>query len=230
MSDTDVMEFTRRIFFSGAMAAPLLGQLGGGAATAAEGTEAGTAFALIDGLSELRLTTLALERLREEGIEVQAVAPASEILGADGSTVEGVTMPPEYGRVVIDLSGQPTDGRGRVRGGVRLRSEQTSMEITEVRGDLSDGRIFAFLKVNEDWVGEVPLYATDPAAVRLDLRPGAPTKPTTLRGSDVPITPTEEGLAAFEDAFGTSLFTATDVVLRGSGEAGAWPVPSWPDN
>lgn len=102
------------------------------------------------------------------------------------------------------------------------------MEITGIRGSLSDNRVFAFLKTNDEWLGEVPLYTGDPSAVRLSVVPGVPGKPTVIKGSGIPITPTQEGLDAFAEAFGTTLFAITDVVFTSSGEGTAWPLPFSP--
>lgn len=98
------MAVTRRLFVSGAMAMPLLGQMGGTAHAAAD-----PAFTLLDGLGELRATELARTRLAAEGIEIQAVAPAVPITGADGA-VTGVKMTPEYATGTIALTGRPSAG------------------------------------------------------------------------------------------------------------------------
>jgi hypothetical protein len=216
------MAVTRRLFVSGAMAMPLLGQMGGTAHAAAD-----PAFTLLDGLGELQTTELARTRLAAEGIEIQAVAPAVPITGADGA-VTGVRMTPEYATGTIALTGRPGAGSARLEGGVVLASPMARMEITGIRGSLPDNRVFAFLKVNDEWVGEVPLYTGDPAAVRLSVVPGVPGKPTVIKGSGIPITPTQEGLDAFAEAFGTTLFTTTDVVFTSSGEGTAWPLPFLP--
>lgn len=222
------MAVTRRLFVSGAVAAPLLGQMGGtAAAAAATGSAADPAFTLLDGLSELQATELALTRLASEGIEIQAVEPAVPITGADARVV-GVRMTPEYANGTIALTGQPGSGSGRLLGGAVLTSPTARMEITGIRGSLPDNRIFAFLKVNDQWVGELPMYTGDPAAVRLSVLPGTPGKPTVIKGSGIPLTPTQEGLDAFAGAFGTALFALTDVVFTSSGEGNAWPLPSSP--
>ncbi|MFB9908939.1 hypothetical protein [Allokutzneria oryzae] len=219
------MAVTRRVFVSGAMAAPFLAQLGA-AAPANANPAVDVAFTLVDGLSEMRLTELALKRLAAEKIDVQAVAPATPIVGADGTTVVGVTLPPEYGTGTVTPLGQPGKGTGRVLGGVVLRSSKARMEITGIRGSVPDGRIFAFLKVNDEWVGELPLYASDPSAVRLSVQPGSPGQPTVLKGSGIPITPTQEGVDAFTETFGVALFAVTDKVFTASGAGRAWPLPT----
>ena len=216
------MAVTRRLFVSGAMAMPILGQLGGTAQAAAD-----PAFTLLDGLGELRTTELARTRLAAAGIDIQAVAPAVPITGPD-DRVTGVKMTPEYATGTIALTGRPGTGSARLEGGVVLVSPTARMEITGIRGSLPDNRVFAFLKVNDEWVGELPLYTGDPAAVRLSVSPGAPGKPTVIKGSGIPITPTQEGLDAFADAFGTALFTTADVVFTSSGEGTAWPLPFLP--
>ncbi|MFC4852681.1 hypothetical protein [Actinophytocola glycyrrhizae] len=209
------------------MAAPLLGQLGGTAAAA--GSAADPAFALLDGLSELRVTDLALTRLASEGIAIQAVEPAVPISGADGAVV-GVRMPPEYATGTIALTGEPGTGGARLRGGVVLVSADARMEITGIRGSVPDNRVFAFLQVNDEWVGELPLYTWDPAAVRLSVLPGAPGKPTVIKGSGIPVTAAQEGLDAFAEAFGATLFAPTDVVFTTSVEGNAWPLPYPPNS
>lgn len=216
------MAVTRRLFVSGAMAAPLLGHVGGTAQAAGD-----PAFTLHDGLGELRVTDLARTRLAAAGIEIQAVEPAVPIADPDGA-VTGVRMTPEYATGTIALTGQPGAGSARLEGGVVLVSPTARMEITGIRGSLPDNRVHAFLKVNDQWLGELPLYTGDPAAVRLSVVPGVPGKPTVIKGSGIPITPTQEGLDAFTEAFGTTLFTTTDVVFTSSGEGTAWPLPSLP--
>ncbi|SDP80900.1 hypothetical protein SAMN05421507_11581 [Lentzea jiangxiensis] len=174
----------------------------------------------------MRLTEVARERLATERIEVQAVAPATAIVGADGTTVVGVKLPPEYSTGTISPVGQPGKGSGRALGGVVLRNAKARMEITGIRGSVPDGRVHAFLKIGDEWVGELPLYASDVSAVRLSVEPGAPGQPTTIKGSDIPITPTQEGVDAFTKAFGVALFTMTDTVFTASGSGRAWPVPA----
>ncbi|WP_424185384.1 hypothetical protein ACOBQX_26295 [Actinokineospora sp. G85] len=221
------MTVTRRVFVSGAMAAPFLAQLGG-ATPAAASSPLDTTFSLLDGSCEIRLTELARTRLAAEGIKVQPVAPSTAVLGADGKTVEGVTMPPEYATGTISPLGQPGQGAGRMLGGVVLRDSKARMEITGIRGSVPDGRIFAFLKVDDEWLGEQPVYASDPSAMRLSVEPGAPGKPTTLKGSGIPLTPTQQGVDAFADAFGVALFTVADKVFTASVTGRAWPVPTLP--
>ncbi|SDN03319.1 hypothetical protein [Allokutzneria albata] len=216
------MAVTRRVFFSGAMAAPFLAQLGG---TAQANPAVDVKFTLLSGLGEIRLTELALKRLATEQIQVQAVAPAAPILGADGKTVEGVTLTPEYATGTIDALGRPGTGSGRALGGVVLRNATARMEITGMRTSAPDGRIFAFLKVNDEWVGELPLYVSDPGAMRLSVEPGLPGKPTTLKGSGIPVTPSQEGIDAFAEAFGVALFTLTDKVFTASGSGLGLPLP-----
>ncbi|MCG8927762.1 hypothetical protein [Lentzea sp. CC55] len=219
------MAITRRMFVSGAMAAPVLAQLHGATSANASPT-ADAAFTLLDGLGEMRLTEVARERLATENIEVQAVAPATPVVGADGTTVVGVKLPPEYSTGTISPVGQPGKGSGRALGGVVLRNAKARMEITGIRGSVPDGRVHAFLKIDDEWVGEVPLYAGDVSAVRLSVEPGAPGQPTTIKGSDIPITPTQEGVDAFTKAFGVALFAMTDTVFTASGSGRAWPVPA----
>ncbi|PWW63394.1 hypothetical protein [Actinokineospora spheciospongiae] len=221
------MTVTRRVFVSGAMAAPFLAQLGG-AAPATASAPLDTTFSLLDGLGEIRLTELALSRLAAEEIEVEAVAPATALMGADGTTVVGVTLPPEYATGTVNPLGQPAKGSARVSGGVALQNSKARMEITSIRGSMPEGRISAFLKVDDEWIGEQPLYAADPSAVRLSVQPGAPGQPTTLKGSGIPITPTQEGVDAFTEAFGVALFAVTDRVFTASGTGRAWPVPTLP--
>ena len=217
------MTVTRRIFVSGALATPFLAQLGG--AAPANATVA-TAFSLLDGLSEIRFTESALKRLAAEKIEIQPIAPATALLGADGTTVEGVKLPPEYANGTLDPLGQPVKGSGRLLGGVVLQNAKARVEIVGIRASVPDGRIFAFLKVNDQWIGELPLHASDPSAVRLSVEPGAPGSPTTLKGSGIPITPTPEGADALAKAFGVVLFPVSDTVLTASGTGRAWPVPT----
>ncbi|WP_156753571.1 hypothetical protein [Actinokineospora pegani] len=221
------MTVTRRIFVSGAMAAPFLAQLGG-AAPASAASALDTTFSLLDGSCEMRLTELARTRLASEEIELQAVAPATAVLGADGTTVEGVSMPPEYATGTISPLGRPGAGSGRMLGGVVLRNSKARLEIAGIRGSVPDGRIFAFLKVDDEWLGEQPLYASDPSAMRLSVEPGAPGKPTALKGSGIPLTPTQEGVDVFTEAFGVALFTVADRVFTASGTGRAWPVPTLP--
>ena len=209
------------------MAAPFLAQLGG-ATPAGASPAVDVKFTLLNGLGEIRLTELARKRLATEKIEVQAVAPATPILGADGTTVEGVKLPPEYATGTVNALGQPGEGSGRALGGVVLRNAKARMEITGIRTSVPDGRIFAFLKVNDQWVGELPLYVSDPSAVRLSVEPGLPGKPATLKGSDIPITPSKEGVDAFTKAFGVALFTETDKVFTASGTGLGLPLPVLP--
>src|SRR5690349_8650862 len=133
------MAVTRRLFVSGAMAMPLLGQMGGTAQAAAD-----PVFTLLDGLGELRATEVARTRLAAAGIEIRAVEPAVPITGADG-VVTGVRMTPEYATGAIALSGRPGAGSARLEGGVVLVSPTARMEITGIRGSLPDNRVFAFL-------------------------------------------------------------------------------------
>ncbi|WP_086821056.1 hypothetical protein [Allokutzneria sp. NRRL B-24872] len=221
------MAVTRRIFFSGAMAAPFLAQLGSGAPANAS-TTLDVRFTVLNGLGEIRLTELARTRLAGENIVVEAVAPAAPVLGADGKTVEGITLPPEYATGSITALGQPSAGSGRALGGVVLRNARARMEITGIRTSVPDGRIFAFLKVDDQWVGELPLYVSDPSAVRLSVEPGLPGKPTALKGSGIPITPSKDGVDAFTKAFGVPLFTETDKVFTASGSGLGLPLPVLP--
>jgi hypothetical protein len=221
------MDFTRRVFVSGALAASFLTTLSG-EAEAVPGVPLDPAFTVLDGLSELRFTDLALQRLRSLGITVYAVAPATVITGADGVTVEGISMQPEYGTFALSPDGRPSKAAGRGQGGVGLRSGQASMEIADIRGDLTDNKVHAFLKVNDQWLGELPLYTGDPSQVRLALSPGAPNQPSTIKGTNIPVTPTQEALDAFEKAFGSSLFTTQDTVFTASGQGHAWPLPASP--
>ena len=218
------MAITRRVFVSGAMAAPLAAQLGGAGAAAGE-QRSDQKLTLLDGLAELRVTDFALKQLATQGITMQAVAPATAIMGSDGKTVQGVKLIPEYTTGTVTLTGRPSAGIGRVLGGVVLANDKARMEITEIRGGLPDGRVFAFLKVGDQWLGELPLYATDPGKIQLSLKMGVPGKPTTVQGSGIPVTPTQEGLDAFTKAFGTALFTTKDPVFIASAEGNAWPLP-----
>ncbi|WP_157528389.1 hypothetical protein [Nocardia sp. NRRL S-836] len=220
-----IMAITRRMFVGGAMAAPVLAQLHGEASANASPTADAT-FTLLDGLGEMRLTDVARERLATQQIEVQALAPATAITGADGTTVVGVKLPPEYSTGSISPVGQPAKGSGRALGGVVLRNSKARMEIAGIRASVPDGRVFAFLKINDQWVGELPLYASDVSAVRLSVQPGAPGQPTVIKGSDIPITPTQEGVDAFTKAFGVALFAVTDTVFTATGGGRAWPLPS----
>jgi hypothetical protein len=210
------------------MAAPFLAQLAGGTPVNATPADRAVdqAFALLDGLSVMRLTEFALRQFATETIAMTAVAPATAVIGADGMTVEGVNMPPEYGTGTVSPLGQPRKGSGRLLGGVVLQNLKARMEITGIRGSVSDGRIFAFLKVNDEWVGELPLYVGDPAAVRLSVQLGVPGQPTILRSTNIPIALTQEGVEAFATAFGTSMFTVTDTVFTASGTGNAWPLPA----
>ncbi len=174
----------------------------------------------------MRLTEFGLKQFATETIAMTAVAPATAVTGADGTTVEGVNMPPEYGTGTVSPLGQPGKGSGRLLGGVVLQNPKARMEITGIRGSVSDGRVFAFLKVNDQWVGELPLYVGDPTAVRVSVLLGVPGKPTILKSTDIPITLTQEGVDAFTQAFGAALFTVADTVFTASGTGNAWPLPA----
>ncbi|KAA2257526.1 hypothetical protein F0L68_24825 [Solihabitans fulvus] len=210
------------------MAAPLAAQLGGPAATAAVQQLGDQTLTVLGGLAELRLTDLALKQLATQGITVQAVAPATAIVGSDGSTVEGVQLTPEYVTGTVSATGQPSKGNGRAQGGVVLSNSRARMEITEIRGSVPDGVVLAFLKVNDQWLGELPLYVTDPSKVQISLTTGAPGQPVAVRGSGIPVTPTQQGVDAFTKAFGTALFTMKDTVFTASGQGTAWPLPAPP--
>lgn len=207
------------------MAAPFAAQFAGAGAGVADAA-VDPAFTVLGGLSELRLTELALNRLASQAIEVQAVAPATTITGADGNSVVGVKLTPEYATATITRTGQPSRGIGRLRGGVVLVNSTARMEVTEIRGSVPDGLIFAFLKVDDQWVGELPLYSADPSTVRLDVLPGAPGQPTTLRSNGVPVKPTQDAVDAVMEAFGVALFTVNDPVFTASGVGTAWPLPA----
>jgi hypothetical protein len=218
------MAITRRVFVSGSMAAPLVAPLAGAGSANAAGEQTLTA---LDGLAELRLTDLALKRLAGQGIGVHAVDPATPILDTDGATV-GVKLTPEYASGTILATGQPGKGSGRAHGGVVLSNSLARMEITDIRGSVPDGVVLAFLKVNDEWLGELPLFSSDPSAVRLSLQPGTPGQPILVSGHGIPVTPTQEGVDEFTNAFGTALFTTKDTVFTASGHGNAWPVPSFP--
>ncbi|SDF42699.1 hypothetical protein SAMN05216553_101586 [Lentzea fradiae] len=221
------MGITRRVFVSGAVAAPLVAQLGvtGVAHAAAPGDQRLTA---LDGLAELRLTDVARTRLADNGIQVQAVAPATPITGADGTTVEGVKLTPEYATGTVTALGQPGQGSGRALGGIVLSNSVARMEMAGMRVLLPEGVVFGFLKVDDDWVGELPLYAADPATMRVDLQAGAPGQPVVVRGNRIQAKPTREGVEAFTDAFGVALFTTDDVVFAAAVQGNAWPLPTLP--
>lgn len=210
------------------MAAPLVAQWAGAGSADAAGQPGEQTLTALDGLAELRLTDLALKRLAARGIGVQAVDPATPILATDGTTVAGVKLTPEYAGGTILATGQPGKGSGRAHGGVVLANSVARMEITGIRGSVPDGVVVAFLKVNDEWLGELPLFASDPGAVRLSLQPGTPGQPILVSGNGIPVTPTQEGVNEFASAFGTTLFTTTDTVFTASGHGSAWPVPSFP--
>ncbi|WET83482.1 hypothetical protein P3102_15700 [Amycolatopsis sp. QT-25] len=222
------MAITRRIFVSGAVAAPLVAQLGGSGSAVATAQPGDQNLTVLNGLAELQLTDLALKQLATQGIRMQAVAPATAIMGSDGRTVQGVKLTPEYTTGTVKPTGQPGTGRGRVFGGVVLVNDKARMEISGLRGGLPDSRVFAFLKVGDEWLGELPLYTADPSKVRLSLKTGAPGQPTAVQGSGISVTPTQEGLDAFSKAFGTALFTTKDTVFTASAQGNAWPLPSQP--
>lgn len=220
------MAITRRVFVSGAMAAPLATQMGSAGAAAAQlGDQVLTA---LDGLTELRLTDFALEQLATQGIQVQTVEPATPIMGTDCQRVEGLKLTPEYASGTVTATGQLGKGSGRVLGGVVLSNSKACMEIADIRGSASDGLVLAFLKVNEQWLGELPLYAADLGAVKLSLQPGTPGQPIVVKGSGIPVTPTQQGVDAFAKAFGTALFTPKDAVFTAAVQGNAWPLPSLP--
>jgi len=210
------------------MAAPFLAQMGGVAAATTTGADqvGDLTFTYLDGIGELRLTGFALKQLATEQIEMQAVAPATTITGTDGKTVEGIKLAPEYGTGTVTATGQPSRGSARMLGGAVLQNSKARMEIAGIRGSLPDGRIFAFLKVNDQWLGELPLYIGDPSTVRLAVQPGLPGQAATVKGSGIPVTPTQEGADAFKQAFGVALFTTKDTVFTASGDGHAWPMPS----
>lgn len=217
------MAINRRVFASGALAVPLAAQLAGaGAASAQVGSQNLT---VLQGLAELRMTDLAHERLVAEGIRMQAVAPATAIMGSDGTTVRGVALTPEYATGTITLTGQPGKGSGRVRGGVVLANSRASMEIAEIRGSAPGGEVFAFLKVDEQWIGELPVYYSDLSAMRLSVQPGTVVQPVTIKGNGIPFTLTRQGVAAFTEAFGVELFTTEDTIFTASVQGTAWPLP-----
>lgn len=222
------MAITRRVFVSGAMAAPLAAQLAGAGSAAAAEQVGGLTLTVLDGLAELQLTDLALKQLATQGIQVQAVAPATAIIDSDGTTVRGVKLTPEYATTTVTLTGQPSAGGGRLHGGVVLVNSKARMEITEIRCSMPDGQIFAFMKVNDEWLGELPVYVSDPSAMRLSVQLGTPGVPVAVGGSGIPITPTQKGADAFTAAFGVPLFTTEDTVFTAAGHGTAWPLPSLP--
>jgi hypothetical protein len=218
------MDITRRIFVSGAMAMPFLGKIG--TADATENSPAlNPTFTVLSGLSELRLTEHALNRLREIGVAPYAVAPAETIAGPDGTSVVGVRLPAEHGRMSIGLGGRPVTALARALGGVGLRGDGASMEIVGIHGNAADGRVLAFLKVNNLWQGEFPVYQITLDEVRLVTEPGLPNNPTKITASAVPLRPAQEGLDAFAATFGSPVFTVDDVVANSRAEGLCWPLP-----
>lgn len=210
------------------MAAPLVAQLGGTGSAGAAEQLGDQALTLLDGLAELQLTDLALKQFATQGIQMQAVAPATAIMGGDGKTVQGVKLTPEYATGTVSLTGQPRVGSGRMLGGVVVSNDKARMEITDIRGGLPDGRVFAFLKVGDQWLGKLPLFTMDPSKIQLSLKVGILGQPTTVQGSGIPLTPTQEGIDAFTKVFGTALFTTKDTVFTVSVQGRAWPLLSLP--
>lgn len=218
------MAIIRRIFASGTMATSLFSTPGRDAvAQVGEQT-----FTYLEGLGELRLTDFALKQLATQKIVVQAVAPATAITGTDGKTVVGIKTKPEYGTGTVTVTKKPSKGSGRASGGAVLLNSKARMEIAGIRGSVPDGRIYAFLKVNDQWLGEVPLYSTDPSAVQLSIGLEVPPKPVTMKASGIPVKPTQEGVDAFTKAFGTALFTPKDTVFTAAADGLVWPLPSLP--
>ncbi|RJQ85444.1 hypothetical protein [Amycolatopsis panacis] len=190
-------------------------------------------FTYLDGSGTLQVTDSALKQLAKEQIVLQAVPPATAVMGGTGKkTVVGIQTKPEYGTGTVDLlsttTGRPLKGSGRARGGAVLTNSKARMEIAGIRGSVPDGKIYAFLKVNDQWLGEVPLYSTDPSKVQLAIEPGVPSQPVKMTASDIPVTPTQEGVDAFTKAFGIALFTPKDIVFTASANGLVWPLPYLP--
>ncbi|MGE7391322.1 hypothetical protein ACQKM2_38225 [Streptomyces sp. NPDC004126] len=186
----------------------------------------GLRLTALSGLAELRLTSLALRQLATRGIKAEAVPPATPVLAADGRTVAGFKMVPEYTAGTIDAAGRPGEGSGRAKGGVVLANDKARMEISGIRGELPDGRVFASLKIGDRWVGELPLYRMDVTDLRLSLGASASGQPIGLRGEGIAMMPTKEGLDAFAEAFGTVLFGTGDIVFTASVRGDVYPVPA----
>jgi hypothetical protein len=217
------MAITRRVFVSAAMAAPLVSQVGGVGTAGAEQFSDGPRYTALDGLAELRMSDFTLRQLATQDIRLEALEPATPIMG-NGRT-EGVKLVPEYATGTITPLGQPGEGSGRMLGGVALADSDTRMEITDLQGLMPDGIVSALLKVDDEWLGRLPLYTSDLGAVRLSLTPGPPGQPIAVQGSGIPGTLTQEGVDVFTKAFGTALFTTRDTVFTASVQGKAWPLP-----
>jgi hypothetical protein len=221
------MDITRRVFVSVAMAAYFLGKVGAADAAAMTTSNSGLypTFAILDGFTELRLTNHALTQLGTIGVTPYALAPAEAITGPDGMSIVGVKLPAEQGRLSVDVTGRPVMSMLRLLGGIGLRNGKASMEIVDLRGNAADGLVFAFLKKNETWQGELSVYWLNVDDVRLITEVGLPNNTTEIKGSAIPLRAAQEGLDVFASTFGSSLFTADDVAATSRFEVSCWPLP-----